>query len=233
MLKHYLYKITNTLSGKCYLGITCDPKRRKYEHLRKKSGSFSLVRLAVDRHGIENFTFEVLVAGRREYISDLEDKAIILFDSIANGYNIKPGGDNRSSGYSIDFRKDDKPVCVLGFWFPNRRTALKALKINSKTFHKRQKDGTLHLEAKPLKAIQRPERGSEADTRKRSASMQGKNIGSSNGMSGKRNTSRSSPITIFGIEYPSITEATRQTDYTKSMIEKRLKKGDPNFSYLR
>lgn len=229
-MKYYLYKITNTVNSKVYIGITGDPKRRKYEHLRKKSGTFSLVRLAVNKYGIDAFTFEVLVVGSKEYIVDLEPKAISLYGTMSHGYNLQSGG-CPERGSTVTKRSDDIPVCVAGFWFPNVRTAVKALNINRKTYYSRKAEGILHLEAKPLKAVVRPKRGSMIDINKRSISMLGKNAGASNGMYGKRNTSRSRPIIIFEITYCSIAEAVRQTGYTKSQIEKRLAKGVDGFTY--
>jgi len=169
-LRHCLYKITNNINGKVYVGITGDPKRRKYEHFRKKSGSFSLVRLAVDKYGQENFKFEVLVEGERDYIVDLEPKAISLYRAMDYGYNLQSGG-CPERGSTVEYRSDDTPVCAGGFWFPNNRTAIKALGWNKKTFYARRKSGTLQLEVKPIKAVVRPKRGSEEDLTNRSNSM--------------------------------------------------------------
>ncbi len=191
VLKYYLYKITNTTNNKAYIGVTGDPKRRKYEHLRKKSGTFSILRLAVAKYGAEAFTFEVLVCGSREYIVDLEPKAILLYGTMTHGYNLQSGG-CPERGSTVKTRSDDVPVCAFGFWFPNNRTAIKALAINAKTFYKRRAAGTLHLEVKPLKAIIRNKRGSAEDSLKRSNSMQGKNSGQSNGMFGKPSPRRHS-----------------------------------------
>lgn len=169
-MKYFLYKITNIVNGKVYIGITGDPKRRRYEHLRKKSGSFSLVRLAVNKYGTDKFTFEVLVEGSRDYIVDLEPKAILLYESRTHGYNLHSGG-SPDRGSKVEYRSDDKPICAMGFWFPNNRTAITALGINSKTFYKWRKEGTLHLEARQLKAKVRPKRGSLEDIQNRSESM--------------------------------------------------------------
>lgn len=169
-MKYYLYKITNKVNDKVYIGITNDPRRREYEHLRKKSGTFSLVRLAVAKYGKSNFKFEVLVVGSREYVVSLEPKAILLYESMIHGYNIQSGG-SPDRGSKVEYRSDDRPVCAMGFWFPNNRTAIRSLGINKKTFYKWQKEGTLHLEARQLKAKVRPKRGSPEDIQNRSLSM--------------------------------------------------------------
>lgn len=59
----YIYKITNLINGKVYIGQTSrnNPKTRFYEHLRayKKSQHRPLYR-AMEKHGVENFSFDVL-----------------------------------------------------------------------------------------------------------------------------------------------------------------------------
>ena len=188
---YYLYKVTNILNGKIYIGITGNPKRRQYEHFNKKSGTFSIVRLAVSKHGKDNFTFDVIAIGSKTYISELETKAIVLYKSTAHGYNIQTGG-CPEKGSTVKHRSDDVPVLAGGFWFPNNRTAIAALGINPKTFYKRRAEGTLHLEVKPLKAVKRNKRGSPEDLQRRSESMKGKNAGESNGMFGKPSPRRNS-----------------------------------------
>lgn len=185
---YYLYKITNLINNKVYIGVTGNPKRRKYEHFRKKSGTFSLVRLAVKKHGLDNFKFEILIKGERKYIEELEVRAIDLYESKIHGYNIQSGG-CPERGSSVEYRSDDKPVCAFGFWFPNSRTAIKTLGMNKKTFYRRRVEGTLHLEIRPLKATIRPKRFSKEDFDKRSASQKIAKSGEKNPMFGKRKPS--------------------------------------------
>ncbi len=188
-MNNYLYKITNQINGKIYIGITCNPELRQKQHLVwKRQSSNSMLEAAVVKYGREAFTFEILVEGSCSYIKDLEVKAIQAYNSLAStgwGYNLHLGGGHNNGGEKIKHRSDDVPVLAFGFWFPNNRTAITALGINPKTFYKRRLEGTLHLEAKPLKAKKRNKRGSPEDLLQRSLSMQGKNAGEANGMYGK------------------------------------------------
>lgn len=141
----YLYKIVNQINGKMYVGITADPVRRKQRHFSKTGHSaFSIIRLAMDKYGRENFSFEIICIGTEEYILDLEVKAIALYRTREKefGYNIKAGGQG-GAGYRINKSKNDTPAFVSGWWFPNRRTAVKALNITVAIYKNRQKDGTL------------------------------------------------------------------------------------------
>jgi len=147
---HYLYKITNLVNQKLYIGVTKNPKTRKEKHFAK-SGEGRLVNKAVTKYGKENFTFEIICTGSKEYIYALEPKAIELYKSNAttgHGYNLCDGGiinNQVNKGKSISKRKDDKPVFVSGFWFPNPRCARTVLKISPNIYKVRKRNGTLGL----------------------------------------------------------------------------------------
>ena len=234
----YLYKITNTVNGKVYIGKTKDPKRRWREHQNKDTGCLKLVN-AFNKYGNQNFTFTVLCIGSPSYISDLEVVAILRYDSIVNGYNIHLGS-RIIKGFSPNELLIE-PVFVSGFWFPCADYAMYKLKMSSRKYKSRRDRGVLGLETdKPIKTstILTQEHieshvswGSKEMKEKKRRSMIGKNKGELNGMFGKLNNHRSRKVIIEGIVYTSISEAVRKTDYTKSQIEKRLKKGHPDFKY--
>ena len=54
-----IYKITNKLNGKFYIGQSNDIERRFDEHKRQKNPKI-LVDKAISKYGKENFLFEVL-----------------------------------------------------------------------------------------------------------------------------------------------------------------------------
>lgn len=131
---HYLYKITNLVNNKLYIGVTKDPAARKKAHFSNRAGINSrLVNKAFTKYGKNNLTFAVICVGSKDYIYDLEIQAIKLYNSDAtdgHGYNICSGGlkgDSGNLGRKHQTKKDDVPTFVSGFWFPNKRTALKAL----------------------------------------------------------------------------------------------------------
>lgn len=147
MKPYYLYKIVNQINSKMYIGITSQPQKRKQRHFSKTGHtSFSILRLAMDKYGRENFTFDIICIGDKEYILDLEVKAISLYKTQQRdfGYNIKGGGQS-GRGYSVGGTKRDVPVFVSGWWFPNRRTAVAKLDISINVYKNRQKRGTLGL----------------------------------------------------------------------------------------
>jgi superfamily I DNA/RNA helicase len=62
--KVFIYKIENTLTGKCYIGQSTNPERRRREHFSHSSND--RLRQAIRSEGESQFTFEVLeqVEGR-------------------------------------------------------------------------------------------------------------------------------------------------------------------------
>ena len=154
MLNYYLYKITNLVNGKLYIGVTAFPEKRKRQHLyeKPKKGRISLIKSAALKYGAENFNFEVLCVGDKDYIFDLEIKAIKVYDSIESGYNISKGGEGASVG-KVKERSDDYNCFVSGFWFPNKRVACETLNItNTNVFYKWKKLGILGDVCKPRSA---------------------------------------------------------------------------------
>jgi len=94
-----LYKITNLLNNKNYIGITNrKPEERFAEH--KRSSSKSFIGRAIQADGVENFSFEVLLTKIEDKdISNLECKYIKKYNSLLpNGYNADLGG--------VEYKKD-------------------------------------------------------------------------------------------------------------------------------
>lgn len=261
MKPYYLYKITNTVNGKLYIGITSDPRRRKNQHFNKrKHAAISIIRQAIDKYGKDNFLFEIICVGTKEYILDLEVKAIELYRTREKkfGYNIKPGGD-QGRGYSIKVSKRDTPQYVSGFWFPNVRTASTVLGISKSVIKSRRKKGTLgnvqhnHLKSDPTFPIyvggfwwenlhQASEVLNVKLTTLRSRVTRGSveqefvrppQHGAHNFMFGIRRKDHpsSKSVTICGITYDSIKDATDATGYSKYIITTRIKEGHPDFSF--
>lgn len=258
----FLYKITNTVNGKMYIGITQNPEKRLRFHLYGNCihNSVSYIKRAVKKYGAENFTTEILCEGSRDYIADLEVKAIELYKTRGKGgYNIKPGGE-KGAGYSMHYTNRDKFQYASGFWFPNVRSALKSLNMDKSTFAKRRKNGTLgDIVHEGLKqnwevqrvyvagfwwpnifiAMQRLNKTQSALIAriKKGSVEQGycprEQCGENNHMFGiaPENHPSAKAVVIDNILYTSIKEATAATGFSKFIITTRIKEGHPNFAF--
>jgi len=91
-----IYKITNKINGKSYIGKTVDLHKRIVTHLwRLENGTHPNPHLqrAFDKYGKNRFVFEVLERCREEDLSDKEMFFINKYNSFGNGYNLTAGGD--------------------------------------------------------------------------------------------------------------------------------------------
>ena len=83
----YIYKITNTVNNKSYIGYTKNPSARWKAHQHRQGSN--LVFQAIKKYGIDKFKFEIIA---KDTI-DNEQKYIIIYNTITpNGYNVTEGG---------------------------------------------------------------------------------------------------------------------------------------------
>ena len=93
-----IYKVTNILNGKMYIGQSVNPQKRRHQHNWPKSGCTAL-RSAVQKHGKENFEFNILCwCPDKAYADMVETKLIEAHDTRRVGYNICVGGEGLGSG---------------------------------------------------------------------------------------------------------------------------------------
>ena len=95
-----IYKITNTLNGKAYIGQTIRDaeKTRIRDHLTGNVNGSRLVKRAIEKYGQDTFTYEILHDGIiPEFLNDLEKEVIEKYNTLApRGYNLDAGGSNGS-----------------------------------------------------------------------------------------------------------------------------------------
>ena len=92
----YIYKITNKINGKSYVGQTVkDFKIRFRQHLlnyNKEYFSQIVLYKAFKKYGVENFIFEPIEEVENKDLDDREKYWIIHNNSYLNGYNSTIGG---------------------------------------------------------------------------------------------------------------------------------------------
>lgn len=92
----YIYKITNNINGKVYIGQT----KRNYKERWAKHKNFQsqyytcpILKQAFEKYGFDNFTFEVIQECSIDERLDLEVSYIEKYNCLApNGYNFLKGG---------------------------------------------------------------------------------------------------------------------------------------------
>ena len=99
----FIYKITNKLNNKVYIGQTIQkPIERFYQHCAKKCDKYILnmvIHKAIFKYGKDNFTFEVIEEVPKQQLNEREEYWIKYYNSYTDGYNSTKGG-----------QKGNKPV---------------------------------------------------------------------------------------------------------------------------
>lgn len=98
-MKYEVYKITNNVNDKVYVGITSIGfKNRFKQHVRANS----YIGREIRRIGVENFKISIIdVAKTREEIMRKEVYWIDFYDSFNDGYNLTTGGEGASLNRTI------------------------------------------------------------------------------------------------------------------------------------
>ena len=112
-----IYKHTNTITGKEYVGVTQGTMKGRFlSHLKEVArGSEYWFHQALRKYGKDAFTSEELfVTEDQQYCSDMEQYFISRFGTHGNGYNMTPGGFGKLSEETIkkvsDRMKKNNPM---------------------------------------------------------------------------------------------------------------------------
>ncbi len=93
-----IYKITNTINGKAYIGLAKNINKRWKQHKDLDSHSTDKnLYWAFKEYGIENFKFEVLKECEPSRLGYWERKYIKEYDTYRTGYNSTLGGEGAQS----------------------------------------------------------------------------------------------------------------------------------------
>lgn len=98
-----IYKITNLINHKIYIGQSTNIERRWKEHKYRTNKEwkgnheyYSILSRAIQKYGIENFSFEIIEECSESELNQKEIYYIQYFNSqIPNGYNISAGGSHK------------------------------------------------------------------------------------------------------------------------------------------
>lgn len=131
-----VYRIVCSTSLKSYIGQTCNPKKRIYEHFRRlKSNQHHNLHLqsAFNQYGVDAFYSEVIETDIPVgEVDNRERYWITHFDSLLNGFNKAPGGNLAYRG---------KPCIWNGKRYDSISAAAFDIGINAATLHERLDKG--------------------------------------------------------------------------------------------
>lgn len=106
-----IYKITNSINDKVYIGQTWRPIKKRFSYHKRENNCIKLVR-AFEKYGKKNFNIELIVSALDQLTADyLERFWITVYDSIENGYNIREGG---SRGRHSEETKKKMSIAAMG-----------------------------------------------------------------------------------------------------------------------
>lgn len=91
----YIYKITNKINQKIYIGQTSktlEQRWREHKYDCKKGKTYPLYR-AFRKYGINNFEMELIEKCKTEELNSRESYWINFYDTYRNGYNATLGGE--------------------------------------------------------------------------------------------------------------------------------------------
>lgn len=90
----YIYKITNKVNGRVYIGQSSEPYKRYQSHMKCRSSS-KKISDDVMKYGADSFEFEIIKTCTEENFKDEEIKHIKYYrDNGYDLYNIRKGGED-------------------------------------------------------------------------------------------------------------------------------------------
>jgi group I intron endonuclease len=123
-----IYKITNLLNGKCYIGLSYNINKRFREHkhhIVHKNGSCHLYH-AIDKYGLDNFSFEILKECPIEDLACLEQFFIRVYCSWHPNYGYNKTFGGQKGMYGLHFSDSQKEKC--------RKSAIKRFQSQEERF---------------------------------------------------------------------------------------------------
>lgn len=189
-----IYRITNLLNNKIYIGQTKDPKTRWSRHKSDarldKKYNWHLYD-AMRKYGVDNFVFEVIA--QTKFFEEVDRLEVLFIEQYRStdknvGYNISAGG-QANKLVSLETRnKMSKAALGREAWNKNKPCSKETKKLLSQA----NRGNKFRLGVKTsektkilLSQINTGKKATDATKHKMSRSMLGKNAGEKNGMFGK------------------------------------------------
>ena len=141
-----IYKATNKVTGKCYIGFDSNWPRRKLEHkssAKNKKHNFKFYR-AIRKYGWDNFEWSIIYQSKdgEHCKCIMENYFITTFNSMKKGYNSTLGGEGQ-----LGLKHNEKTKIKCG---------AHQIKINGITYNSKQEAMTkLNIGWRQIKRIEK------------------------------------------------------------------------------
>lgn len=113
-MKGTIYKVTNKVNGKSYIGQTrYTPEFRWKQHQHKQDNCY--FHNAIRKYGVENFTLETIEECEIKDLDSREIFYIAKYDTFNNGYNLTIGGSGNRRLLLDDKYDEIKGLYLSGF----------------------------------------------------------------------------------------------------------------------
>lgn len=112
-MKGKIYKITNKLNGKIYIGQTIKSLEERFQKYCCGTSAKD-----IRKYGKDNFTIELIEEVETDKLNEREVYWISFYDSYNKGYNCTPGGQNGATGKcSLSWTEENEVIEAkyLGF----------------------------------------------------------------------------------------------------------------------
>lgn len=129
-----IYKITNQINGKIYIGQSQNISQRWKAHRKHYQKDDYPIYRAMRKYGIDNFSFEVIEECSLEELNDKEKYWIKYYDSHnpSNGYNLTDGG-NTSLPLKLSEQQVQEIIALLSTTTLTQKEIGKKFNVSQRT----------------------------------------------------------------------------------------------------
>lgn len=121
----YIYKVTNKINGKIYIGQTIQSVKDRWHRHCGKSGISKAelnthFKRAILKYGKENFTIETIEVCDSTKLNDREKFYISYYNSYINGYNSTIGGQGGTKPFKTSEESETQIISLYNYGFSLR-----------------------------------------------------------------------------------------------------------------
>lgn len=233
------YKVTNTVNGKAYIGVTGGAVRARWlAHLSAaRNGCPFALHRAIRKHGADAFRIQQIATSQT--FADLCEAEKVLIAQHGtfspHGYNLTRGGEG-SDGHAVTPLVRARTAQIGRAnrgrrWTGEQRLALSEVRMAGRAAN----SATNGVGVVTYGGVEYPSLGALARAHGRSKEwattrLRKGDAVSVSGKAGRRRTKTSKPVVLAGVIYPSIRACSQQARHSQRVIYRMLQSGEATFA---